>query len=372
MRRNTLIALAALAVPLAVVAVMLPPRAGGGPKTAANAEVFPNLKDWIGQATKLTVTGPSGTIAIEKKPAADGKAEALGEGWVLPSKGGYPVQTSTIRQILAGLVALKTVDEKTSRPKLYGRLDLGDPGKGSQSHELKLTKADGASILELIVGKHKYDALAQGNDGIYVRKADDPRTWLARPAFDTPAEETGWIDRKIVDIDAAGMKRIVLTPSGGKPLEIGRDKAEDKLTVKDFPKGAKPREEDPTEGIAGAFRYLDLDDVAPAAQLGGTVEGTAHFETFDGLVGDLTIYKQDGHWVTVAAKGEGASTGKADEIAKRTGGWAYKIADARAATLESKMSDLIQEEKPATPEKPGAPEAPALPGAPKAKAAEPK
>src|SRR5579862_3798788 len=129
MRRSTLIALAVVTVPAAVAAVLLPPSGGGSVKTEAGDSVFPDVDKWTGAATKLTVTGPTGAVVVERKAAND-KAP-ISEGWVLADKG-YPVLEATIKDILNGLVAMKKVEPKTDRPKLYARLDLDAPGKDSQ------------------------------------------------------------------------------------------------------------------------------------------------------------------------------------------------------------------------------------------------
>jgi hypothetical protein len=221
------------------------------------------------------------------------------DGWTLTDKGGYPVDPATIRPILSALVDLKTVEPKTERPKLYDRLDLGTPGdKGSEAKSVDLADGNGADIVKLIVGRRRY-GLAGNDDGIYVRKPDEARTWLAAPAFDLPADAMSWIDRKLVDIDADRIKSVSLTPA--------------------------------------VFRYLDLTDVKPAGAVTAAPVATAHVETFDGMALDVTLIDQDGAtWVKFAAKGGDAAT----EIAKRTGDWAYKIPDARVKTLETKLADL--------------------------------
>jgi hypothetical protein len=334
MRSTTLIALAIMTVPVFAAAVFLPPPGGTHSAATMTAPVFAGLKDWIAGAAKLTVVGPAGTVTLERKGAAPKPGEIPADGWTLADKGGYPVDPAMIRPILSSLVALKTVEPKTERPKLYDRLDLSAPGdKGSEAKSLDLADGNGADIVKLIVGRRRY-GLAGNDDGIYVRKPDDARTWLAAPAFDLPADGMSWIDRKLVDIDADQIKSISLTPTGGKPLGFARDKPADKLAVQDLPKDFKLKSDNPGSDVAPAFRYLDLTDVKPAGAVTAAPVATAHVETFDGMVLDVTLIEQDGAtWVEFMAKGS-------DEIAKRTAGWAYKIPDARIKTLETKLADL--------------------------------
>jgi len=337
MRSTTLIALAIVTVPVFAAAVLVPAPGGTQATAVATAPVFPGLKDWIAGAAKLTMVGTTGTVTLERKGAAPKPGDVPVDGWTLADKGGYPVDPATIRPILSALVDLKTVEPKTERPKLYDRLDLGPPGdKGSESKSVELADGNGADIVKLIVGRRRY-GLAGTDDGIYVRKPDDPHTWLAAPAFDLPADGMAWIDRKLVDIDADQIKSVSLTPTGAKSLSFTRDKPADKLAVQDLPKDFKLKSDNPGSDVAPVFRYLDLTDVKPASAVTATPVATAHVETFDGLALDVTLIDQDGAtWVEFAAKGSEAAT----EIAKRTAGWAYKIPDARVKTLETKLADL--------------------------------
>lgn len=337
MRRSTLIALAIVTVPVFAAAVFVPTPGGTQTAAAVTAPVFPGLTDWIAGAAKLTMVGPSGTVTLERKGPAPKPGDLPVEGWTLADKGGYPVDPATIRPILSALVALKTVEPKTERPKLYDRLDLGPPGdKGSESKSLALADGNGADIVTLIVGRRRY-GLAGTDDGIYVRKPGDPHSWLAAPAFDLPADGLAWIDRKLVDIDADRIKSVSLTPTGGKSLSFSRDKPADKLAVQDVPKDFKLKSDNPGSDVAPVFRYLDLTDVKPASAVTAAPVASAHVETFDGLTLDVTLIDQDGAtWVEFAAKGGEA----ASDIAKRTAGWAYKIPDARVKTLETKLADL--------------------------------
>lgn len=343
MRSTTLIALTVVTIPVFAAAVFVPAPGGTRIASVATGPVFPGLKDWIASAAKLTVVGSGGTVTLERKGPTPKAGDLPADGWTLADKGGYPVDPTTVRPILQALVDQKTVEAKTERPKLYDRLDLGTPGdKGSEAKSVVLADGNGADIVKLIVGRRRY-GLTGNDDGLYVRKPDDARTWLAAPAFDLPADALGWIDRKLVDIDADQIKLVSLTAAtaGAKPLTFSRDKAADKLAVQDLPKDFKLKSDNPGSDVAPVFRYLDLADIKPAAAVTAAPAASAHVETFDGLVLDVTLVDQDGAtWVKFAAKGAGDAAKAADEIAKRTEGWAYKIPDARVKTLETKLADL--------------------------------
>jgi hypothetical protein len=345
MRQKTLIALAIVTVPVLAAAIFIPSQHAAAVKTAETGPVFPALKDWLSGAAKITVTDAGGTVTLTRAvPAAPADANgAPVTGWVLADKGGYPVQDALIRPIVTGLLALHTTEAKTERPKLYDRLAVDDPTatKGSKAKQIELANGDGASIVKLIVGRRRYDAIG-GGDSIYIRKPEDDRAWLAQPAFDVPADAMGWIDQKILELIPDKIKSVVLTPVGGKPLVLERENEGDKLAIRDLPKDASLRTNTPGNDVASTLRYLDFTDVRPAAAVTGAATATVEATRFDGLGVTIKLFDQtDGTWAEITAKAEGDAAKDADEIVTRTKGWAYKIAPQRVKLLETKLADLL-------------------------------
>ncbi len=348
MRQKTLIALAIITVPVLGLAIFLPSHRGATLKQAETGPVFPTLKDWLAGATKLVVTAADGksvtlTRTAPAQPAA-GETVPLG-GWGLAEKSNYPVQEGLLRPVLSGLLALHTTEPKTEDKTLYNRIDVEDPSssKESKAKLLELDNASGASILKLIVGRRKFDALAGGGDAIYIRKPEEARAWLAQPAFDLPTDAMGWVDHKILDVDSDKIKSITFTAGSDKPLVLDRAKAEDKLEIRDKAPDATTRSETPGADVAAGFRYLDMQDVRPASQVTGTPASTVEVVTFDGLDLTVSVFSQPegGPWLEIAAKGEGDAAKPAEEIANRTKGWAYKVPPSREKLLETKLADLL-------------------------------
>jgi len=344
MRQKTLILLTLVTVPVLAAAILLPGPMGNPPPTPGTAKVLPSLQDWIGQVTKVAVTGATGTITLERPVPSDPKTP-LGTGWTLPDKGGYPAQASVVGPLLQGLLSLREVAPKTDRPKLYDRLELADPGKDSPAHLVSLTKADGAEVAKLIIGKHYYDRMggAGGGDGMYVRKSDDPHTWLVRPAFEIPADLLSWVDRRIVDIEANRIKSLALGGPGPKPIVLTRADKDAPIALQDVPKGGNVKAQADLDDIAAAFRYLDMQDVRPAAEVTAAPSDTVDLVTFDGLALTVSLTQQDGAtWAVVQAKGEGDAAAKeAGEIEAKVKGWAYKLPEPKAKSLTKRLGDLV-------------------------------
>lgn len=336
MREKTLIVLAVIAIPLALAAIFVPEPNTMAERPAESGPMLPNLEAGIENAATLSVTGPDGTVTLVRKPVP-GKID---QGWTLSGKGGYPVDPAKIKPVLDALAALHGVEPKTARPSLYSQLDLGQPGKGSSAHLVTISDTTNKPLAAIVIGKQKFGTEGDNDGGIYVRKPGDAQTWLARPAVALPSDAQGWIDQTVLNIDANTIKEVVITPAHGAPLDLVRDKAGDKFTVKNLPKTAKLKSLDPGVEIAAGFN-LQLDDVKPVAQVSGSPVAKARAVTFDGMTADLTLTKRgDKTWVTVAASGAGNAGKTADTITSRTKGWAYAIPDASATTLESKLADL--------------------------------
>jgi hypothetical protein len=344
MRSQTLIVLALVTLPVLALDVFLPDHNVAPAPAAGTTKVLPSLGDWIGQVTKLSVVARAGTVNLERKIPADPKA-ALGTGWTLPDKGGYPVQATVVEPLLQGLLALREVAPRTDRPKLYDRLDLMDStAPGANSRTITLAKADGAEVATLVVGKHYYDRMggAGGGDGLYVRKPDVTQTWLARPVFDVPADMLSWVDRRIVDIEANKIKTLTLGGPGIKPILLTRANKDALIALDDVPKGGNVKAQGDLDDIAAGFRYLDMLDVRPASQITAPPTASVEVTTFDGLDLSVTMVEQDGGtWAVLEAKGDGDAAKDAADITARVKGWAYKLPEARAKSLTKRLGDLV-------------------------------
>ena len=90
------------------------------------------------------------------------------------------------------------MNQKRRTPELYERLGLqGKDQEGSPSKMVTMKTADNSEDIKLIVGNQKP---AKGNprlSDIYVRKPDDPQTWLVTPAIcrSKRCRANGWIKK---------------------------------------------------------------------------------------------------------------------------------------------------------------------------------
>jgi len=343
MRIRTLLALSVVTVPTVALALLLPAPHGDTVTTApASGLLLPGLKGHVDTLARIDITGPDGSLALSRTPVAGHKAD----GWTLSDAGGYPVPAATIQPVIDGLLALHGVAPKTQRKSLFGRLDVGDAGKAGQSHLVALTDVKGNALGSIVLGKQKPAGGTGGVARMYARVPGSEQAWLAAPSITLPAGKLDWVDRTVVDVDADQVREVVLTQPGNPPLDFSRAKPADKLDVRDVPAGRKLKSDTPGSDVEGAFSGLDFDDVKPDSQLGGSNAGSVHLVTFNGMLIDFTLRKDNGQtWATVAATGTADGAKLAQQIGARTKGWAYQIPGDRAATLDTTLASLLDDTK---------------------------
>ncbi len=270
-----------------------------------------------------------------------------GENWLVAQKSGYPADSAKIRRIVLALADMTLVEPKTSKPELYARLQVEDPGKG-KSTLVTVKDKSGADIAALVVGKHAYDRLGEGNDGVYVRKPGDPQSWLARGALDFSDDTPNWLARRIVDIPDSRIAKVSLAQPDGSALTLSRAKPDAKFALENPPKDAKYKSDTVLSEPAMALETLDLDDVRPAAKLAVPDKGvtTASYTTFDGLTVAVKLFPHDNKsWVAVAAAGSGKAVDEAKKLDGRVSRWVYAIPSYKAKMMQTKLADLLEPPK---------------------------
>ncbi len=267
----------------------------------------------------------------------------IGNHWEIVEKGNYPAASGKVRRLLLGLADLTLIEPKTTRPALFARLGLDDP-KNGKSTLVTLQDRTGNTVAAVIVGKTRHDRLGAGNDGVYVRRPDDNRTWLARGSLDLPDSLTGWLDRRILDIAEARIAAVTLTGSDGTALVLRRAAPGGKFAVADAPADTKFKDPAALAKPAAALADLQLDDVKPAADLAVPQSGvaTASFTTFDGLTIKLRLLTRDNvDWVALEAVGNGKEAADAKALDANVARWTYAIPAERAKLLRTRLGDLV-------------------------------
>jgi hypothetical protein len=309
------------------------------PETAvvATGKVLPMLGDRLSEVDAVSLTAADAALMIRRD----------GDIWALEERGGYPVPTENVRTLAVDLANLDKIEGKTERPDRYAALGVEDvDAEGAESKKVTLLNSDGEVVAELLVGNRT----TNGNE-VFVRIPGDERAWMARGPLDVDMDPRGWVNRSVVDIPAADVRRVAVVHSdGGETLTIEKASADEaSFSLRELPEGAAVTDSGVLPRMAAAFAGLDLEDVQPAETLtlSDDPQQSVRLSTFDGVTIDADLYRIDGDvWVTIVA-GVEVDSGESvvevvREINERTDGWIYKIPSWKAAPLENRLADLVE------------------------------
>lgn len=343
MRRSTvlILAIAAIAAAIAAVVVVIVHRPAS--QIASGEPLFPQLAVRLGDAASLSVKkGDTGFELVRKD-----------DKWVLPAKGDFPARADLVRGTLIGLAEIRTIEAKTSDPKLLDRLEVEDVGKDAKSTELTVKDKDGAVLADVLLGKRRggIGDTESNNALVYARKAGDPQSWLVVTSLEPRTNEVDWATRDVLDIAEDQIASVTLTGGDGQSFTIERAKPDDKdFALRDKPADMNIKSQFDVNAIADALSSLTFEDVMPAASLAVPQSGTskADFLTKDGMHVVISLVPKDTEkWALITVSGEGDAAAKASEITASVAGWAYRLPDYKSSKIETKRADLLEK-----PEKP--------------------
>ncbi|MDA0306854.1 MAG: DUF4340 domain-containing protein [Proteobacteria bacterium] len=344
-RTFTFIAVAT-AIAFALAAFSLGRDRGYQPVAGTGDKVFPDLLARVNDVTRLVVDGPNGKITLTKDE----------NKWALKESDGYAGRTIKIRRAILGLAQLRLLEAKTRKKENYSKLGLQDrDAKTARSKRVRLFDAKDVVLADLLVGAvRKAPQKGKASGGVYVRRASEAQTWLGSDnASDFDSEKKDWLERKIIDIKAAQVKRMVIIHPGGETLTLSKASPETpQFTLENIPQGKKLIDPASLSTVGGGLADLQLDVVrnGPVPFVAARTI-TTDVTTFDGLSVRMLTTQIDGNtWMTLdatgATPGDASASDKASAIMKRTGGWVYQISKYAASNLTKKPGELMEDIKP--------------------------
>ena len=358
MTRRTLLVLAGLGAALALVLVVN--RVGVDRGRDAGGLHAPGLAERIGDLESLRVVQAGNEVVAT--------VERGGGGWGVAERGGHRADFERFRGILQALSQARRVEKKTALPEFHSRLGVEDP------------EADdaGGYLLELDYGgRHPAEGFIVGNRAgagmVYIRSAGEAQSWMVSADFDLSGVTRDWVDREVIDLASAAVRRVALDRGEGDVLEIAKDERGDiNFTPRDIPQGRELSYGSVANSIAGALANAQANDVLPAADVDALPRAVlASYETFDGLAVRVDVREAaaeteeevggDGgaedprYWAMLsaavlepAADGAEAAPGpneRAAELNARLGGWAYELPAYKSDQWFKKMDDLLKDEE---------------------------
>ncbi|QXM24247.1 DUF4340 domain-containing protein [Elioraea tepida] len=343
-----LLGAAALAAAGGAAAVLL---GGERPRTEAlviGEPAFPGVAPRLAEAVRIEIRRHDGTLVLTR---ADGV-------WGLADKGGYPVRPDRVRELFAGLVELKLIEERTGNPELFSRLGLEDvtvPGGTSQL--LRVLDAQGNAIVEAILGRRRIRTAGNLPEAIYLRRPGETRTFLAEGTLRTDNDPMLWVEREILDIRRSRIASATTHRAGAEPVRAVRRSADlESVELEGMAEDFRA-DQAKVDDLPRALEWLTFNDVRPAASLAGaTTLGEARFETFDGLgITVRLVGAEEKRWALFAVawqerprpdnppnevKSAEEAKAEAEALSRRLSPWAFQLIDWKADVLLYRPEDV--------------------------------
>lgn len=360
------LALTTVLVLIATIAVLTSQNAGPAAREPGTA-ILPELAANLNAATHIVMTRAGEKTNVRRIGSGDDAQ------WVVEEFFNYPSHNQYVRDLLASLARLQTLEPKTSRPALYSKLDVEDPTSSTaRSTRLEIFAEGEKKLADIIIGKTK-SALA-GQESLYVRRPDEDRAWLAKGKIDAPYNRLGWVDNQFLVIDLPRVKYATLNrPAKGPRVHVFKNNKDERdFTIEGMPPDYEVKDIFAAEDVARVIQQLSFEDVRPADKfkLDTAIQPWAEFVTFDGLKINLWLEERDGkNWVAVRAlpapdapaaekAPEKASEAAAESgekprdiaaeikaINERVAPWVYAIPSYENGNLRKTLDDLIEKKK---------------------------
>lgn len=338
-RRRNLAVLGALAIAsVALAALMLTVRARESHARFLPGEFLLGFAAHVKDATRIHIVSHDGAFDVDYQPA---------KGWVLPARGNYPADFEQVRHTLIGLAALETVEPMTARADWLSYLGLETPPKGTAT---AITVADraGNALAAVITGNSAELQNAQGATGLFVRHPGDNQSYLARAVFTPRGNVADWLETGVVNIDAARLNSVTVTPATGASFTILREHPSDqeyKLQGAPAPKGFAVNRAN-VNLIPQLITGFAFADVAPASQIDFSKAAHLSAHTFDMQNVRIDAVAANGPvWIRVSAQADpGTPTmqrREASMINARAAGWAYKLSPDKGRLLMMTRDGLM-------------------------------
>ena len=106
-----------------------------------------------------------------------------------------------------------------------------------------------------------------GTIGLFVRHTGDNQTYLARSVFTPAGDLLSWLNNSVIDLGAARIQQVTVTPPKGTGYTVTRAKDSDlKFTLANPPKTGTPNQQ-MLDAVPYAVSSFSLEDVQPVASV---------------------------------------------------------------------------------------------------------
>ena len=271
--------LAALVSTGLAVGAVLSTRAAVKP-AAMSETMYPGLTEASAGAASIKIESPTVYVTLNK--GADGK-------WVVADRSNYPANPDGVRALLLSISQLQLIERRTADPARLGSLDL-TTGKDGTGHAVTITAADGSVLAAVVAGKVQARALGNTPGTLFVRRAGEDQTWLARGGIAIPASVGATLDKTLFKLDPGAVRSVHVEPHGGAAYTLSKAAADaPAFTLDVVPEGKEAQPAAILQTPASAIAGLAFDDVLKADAVEMKDPTVAVFTTFEGLTVKVTL-----------------------------------------------------------------------------------
>jgi hypothetical protein len=312
--------------------------------------VFPQLMSVVNEITDMKIATHEQTITLRRSE----------DGWGVEEKGGYQADVEKVKGVLVGLAELRLQDPKTKNPDLYDRLGLLSKDQdGSTSVTISLMTDGNTPVAEVIVGTQKPSKSNPRLSEIYIRKPDDPQSWLAIGNLRVDRLPEEWLDKEITALPSKRVQTVRVIHPGGEVLHLSKEKPEDMdFQLESIPVGYKVASTFTLNNVVGTLAQMSFEDVRKESDVIFDPKGgvTAVVETFDGFrlqvqtaqEGETVFGKFSAEFDPVLAQKTGTSTqtGSSKDDAEKPAEKTEEEAGEKpeSAPSEAKPDSIVQAE----------------------------
>ena len=236
----------------------------------ASKRIFPHLAEQLPEAREIRITRGKGLGGAETITLIKAQKDSP---FLVSERDGFPANQKRARHLILGLSRLKAHEPRSEREEDHADLGLVPPEKLGTALRIALKDMKGKTIANLLVGKRPFErASVLGENAIFVRKADDPQSWLARGSLPLRVQLRDWLALPSPAMALENIARMALfSAAESPPRAFFRESAE---------KPFSPQSEE-AEIAARLISRLRFQDVRPRQKTDAPL-WRVQYESFSG------------------------------------------------------------------------------------------
>jgi len=290
--------------------------------------LIPELKSQINDITSIIITKNEQTLSFSNSSGT----------WRILEANNYLADANMIATLLLDLRKLKLKEKKTLKPENYSWLSLDKTGVNAATQiKLRNTKSQFADVF---IGKK-----SQNFQGTYVRKNNDPQTWLSEGSINIKLAPEDWIVSTIIDINTNEIKSVTYE-SNGEQFIIDRIAPNESFSLLDIPESMQLIANINLNDLANGLQKFNIESASTRVDVETLPMLTVTYQLFSGLRYHLKVTQvNELYHLNIDL----TQTDSATDFDRQLENWTFVVAKYKFDALNKNLSDLIEEKSNNTP-----------------------